>query len=107
MSQMGSVPPFLDLLNGRVEPGSSAWPPAEWVTEGCAELGMVHITHRSGLRIAKTGDGSMIVHRGSGPEAAWLANWVEDYLWGMGYKLRAGGRPADAVAVYAPPGDPQ
>lgn|GEM_PF-4331565 len=104
MSQMGAVPPFLELLDGApYRPDPQAWPPPEWVTETNPALGIIHITHRSGLRIAKTADGTIMVHRGTGPESACLSNWVEDHLWGSGYKLRAGGRPKDSLAVYAPP----
>jgi hypothetical protein len=103
MSQSWPIAPIADLLTGRaVSPGSTAWPPSEWVTTEFLALGMVQWSNRTGLQVVLANDGTVIIRRGEGPEARELANWFENHLSAAGYQLRYGGGPDDMVAAYAP-----
>ena len=65
--------------------------------------GAVHVLHQSGAAFFHLRDGSVVVHRGTGPDARQIANMVEDILVGSGYRLIAGGGPNHLVASYRAP----
>lgn len=99
MSQMGAT--LGDFLNGagpKPTP-SDMWPPHEWVELDNPGLNIRHLMHRTGLQIFRVDGGTVVVDRGPA-EARRIANIVEDFLWGTGYTLRAGGQVGDQTAVY-------
>lgn len=96
--------PFGELVGeAPITASPTPWPPAEWVELTAPGVGLRLMMHRSGVRLLKLSDGTVNVDRGDCSESKQVAGIIEEFLWGTGYTLLAGGGPGDPIAVYRAP----